>query len=174
MIPARSDVGRAQQALDLPAAAKVHRELVVVVAQPAEIDDASQPVRRRCTGERASGVGVTRLEVTLAQRVDEVVRRVAACAGVQQAVLVCDVCSHGGAGAAIGLRSAGHGPDVVVLGQRVTQPLPDEAGRAGDKYAHAFPPLADGPLAADRGGSSTACANLDLRQEPMHAASRFA
>ena len=82
MIPARRTVtgtpADAEQLLDLAAAAQVRRQVVAVVAEAAEVDDALQPGSRGRPAERRGRRGVLALEVRVAERVHEVVGGVAA------------------------------------------------------------------------------------------------
>ena len=90
------DAGRAEQALDLAPALQVRGQVVVVVAEPAEVDDlvaasasaaacAKLPRRRRRRARRS------RASV---ERVHQVVRRIAACCCSRERGLVVDVGLH--------------------------------------------------------------------------------
>ncbi len=81
----------AQQPLDLAAAAQVRREVVGVVPEAAEVDDAAHPGVGGRPAEAAGGLGVLVLEVGGVQAVHEVVGGVAALQRGPQRGLVGDV-----------------------------------------------------------------------------------
>jgi len=61
------DTSRSEQLLDRPAAAQVRRQGVLVVAEPAEVDDALQPGPRTRLTECRSGGGVLAFEVRVGE-----------------------------------------------------------------------------------------------------------
>lgn len=131
------DAGRSEQFFDLAAAAQVRRQGVPVVAEAAEVDDALQPGPRTRLAECRGSGGVLAFEVRVAERVHEVVGRLAAGHRGAQGAGVVNVCLDGRAGSGVGGRVAGHGGDVVAgLGQGRAQPAADETGCAGDEHFH--------------------------------------
>ena len=124
-----------EQVLDLAARAQVRGQLLVVAAEPAEVDDLFDAGLGRRGGEVARRLRVLVREVRRVQRVHQVVRGVHALERAAQGLRVRDVARHRGAGPGVVLGVAGHGPDLVaLLDQRPAQVRADEAGRAGDEH----------------------------------------
>ena len=129
------DAAAGEQVLDLAARAQVRGQLLVVAAEPAEVDDLLHAGLGRRGGEVARRLRVLVLEVRRVQRVHEVVRGVHALERAAQGLRVRDVAPHRGAGPGVVLGVARHGPDLVaLLDQRPAQVRADEAGRAGDEH----------------------------------------
>ena len=89
------------------------------------------PARAAASPECRGGVGILAFEVRIAERVHEVVGRLAAGHRGAQGGGVVNVSVDGRAGSGVIGGVAGHGDDVVAgLGQGRAQPAADEAGRA--------------------------------------------
>ena len=150
----------AEQSLDLAPRAQVGRQLPVIVAETAHVDDLADTGRCRGGAEVAGGVGVLALEVGVVEGVDEVDRHVDALQRGAQGVGVGDVGADRRALAVVRLGAAGHGADVVAgLDQGGDQAATDEAGRTGDENCGHGPTLsARSPRARHR-----ACADAFRR-----------
>ena len=134
------DAAGAQQALHLLAAAQVGRQVVVRVAQAAEVDDAAHSGAGRSGAEAGGGGGVAPGEVPPVERVREVVGDVDAGQGAGQRVRVVEIGRHGLAGARIAVRTTGHGDDVVPgRDEPRHEAAADEARGPDDEDAHAQP-----------------------------------
>ena len=72
------NAGRSEQLLDRSATAQVGRQVVVVVAKTAKVDDAPQPGPRGRVAERHGGGGILALEVRVVERMDKVEGRLTA------------------------------------------------------------------------------------------------
>ena len=95
------------------------------------------PARAPAWPNAVGSGGVLAFEVRVAERVHEVVGRLAAGHRGAQGAGVVNVCLDGRAGSGVGGRVAGHGGDVVAgLGQGRAQPAADETGCAGDEHFH--------------------------------------
>ena len=112
------DTSRSEQLLDLAAAAQVCRQGVLVVAEPAEVDDLMQAGPRHRLTECRGGGGILAFEVRVAKRVHKVIGHLAAGHRGAQGFRVVNVSVDGRAGSRVTGGVAGHGDDVVAsLGQ---------------------------------------------------------
>ena len=107
------DTGRSEQLLDLAAAAQVCRQGVLVVAEPAEIDDLLQAGSHSRPAECCGCGGILAFEVRLGERVDEVVGRLAVGHRGGQGVRVVNVSVDGRTRSGVTGRVAGHSDDIV-------------------------------------------------------------
>ena len=129
------DARLAEQPLDLATRAQVRGEVVVVGAEPAQVDDLPDPGAGGRLPERAGRLGVLALEVRVVERVHQVDRHVDARQRLGQRVRVVHVAADRLAGPVVRLRPAGHrAHGVAALHQIGDQAAADEAGRAGDQH----------------------------------------
>ena len=105
--------GDGKQLLDLPARTQVRRQVAVVDAEAAEIDDPVQARVGSGAAEVHRGVGVPFLEVVRVERMDEVVRGVDALERCGDAVGIGDVAVDRRPGAVVVVRVTGHRAYVV-------------------------------------------------------------
>ena len=133
--------------LDLAARAQVGGEvLVVVVAEPAHVDDLLHPGRGGRGAEGARGLGVLALEVGVVEGVDEVDRHVDVAQRLVERGAVRHVGTDRLARAVVRLRAPGHRPDVVPgVEQGGDEAAADEAGGAGDEDGDHASTLSAGP-----------------------------
>ncbi len=141
MIPARTTVTRntrrAELALDVPAAAQVGGEFVLVTPEPAEIDDTGQSGCPRAHRKHGRAVAVPALEVRGPQRMHQVASSLATGHGDSQTGTVLDVAQDRRTRSSITSRVASHGDHVVSRGlQNRAQPPADEPGRSGNEHPH--------------------------------------
>jgi hypothetical protein len=122
---------RAEQVLDLTAAPQMGGEVVRVVAQAAQVDDAVKASPGSRLAEGGGPGGVHALEVRVLEGVHQVVRGLAAGHGRLQGGGVLYVTAHRPARPVVAGRLPGHGDHIVAgLLQGHAQPSADEAGRA--------------------------------------------
>ena len=137
----------AEQLLDLAPGSQVGGQVVVEVAEAAQVDDLPHPGVGRRLAELGRRLGVALLEVVGIQRVHQVVGGVHALQRGAQAVGVADVAVDRLAAAVVGVGVTGHRPHLMaLLEQGGDQPGADKAGRAGDEHggSHAVPTVPRG------------------------------
>ena len=158
---------RAKLVLNLPPAAQVGGEFVLVAPEPAEIDDAGQSGRPCAHCKHGGALAVPTLEVRRPQRVHQVTSRLATGHGPSEAGTVLDVAQDRSTRSSIEPWVASHGDHVVSRRlESWAQPPADEAGRSGNEHPHRRTAIASLPArfrhSRPRGiGSRPAARRLD-------------
>ena len=153
----------AEQSLDLLTAAQVRGQVVVLVAEAAEVDDALAARPRRATrpkSARRERVALGEVAVVERRAPGSRRRRTPRMRARYSESASATSAAHRRPGAVVGLGVAGHGQHVVAgLDQGEDEPPADEAGCAGDEDARCMSPRNyPGP-----GGPSRGCGRVRRR-----------